>query len=154
MVLNTDLAPTLVALGGGTVPATVEGRSIVPLLGTAPPANAGWRQSVLVTYRPGTAPSAPATPPSTTAQYNCVPNASPVAKTPEWWGVRTLRYTYVEYINGDRELYDNQADPLQLRNLYCSASASLKSGLGAAIARLRACTDGATCRAAETASAP
>ncbi|MFO1069705.1 MAG: hypothetical protein U1E14_14395, partial [Geminicoccaceae bacterium] len=137
-----------------TVPAKVQGRSLLPLLGAAPPAESVWRQAVLLTYKPGTPPPPPATPPAVTTAYACVPTATPVSKVPEWWGVRTLRYTYVEYINGDRELYDNQADPLQLRNLYCSADAALKADLGAAITRLRACTDGASCRAAEKVTAP
>ncbi|MFO1070207.1 MAG: sulfatase [Geminicoccaceae bacterium] len=154
MVLNTDLAPTLVALGGGTVPAKVQGRSLLPLLGAAPPANAPWRQAILLTYKTGTPPVPPATPPVATAPYTCVPTATPVNKVPDWWGVRTLRYTYVEYSNGDRELYDTLNDPLQLRNIFCSADPVLKASLAAKITSLRACTDGATCAAAEDALAP
>jgi arylsulfatase A-like enzyme len=37
---------------------------------------------------------------------------------PEWRGIRTPQYTYVRWLNGAEELYDNLADPLQLRNLY------------------------------------
>ena len=36
---------------------------------------------------------------------------------PTFWGLRTERWTYVEYESGERELYDNDADPHQLRNL-------------------------------------
>jgi arylsulfatase A-like enzyme len=32
--------------------------------------------------------------------------------------VRTGQYTYVEYVNGDRELYDLVADPFQMLNVY------------------------------------
>jgi len=37
---------------------------------------------------------------------------------PEWRGVRTKQYTYVRWLNGAEELYDNAVDPYQLRNLW------------------------------------
>jgi arylsulfatase A-like enzyme len=36
---------------------------------------------------------------------------------PEWRGVRTARYTYVKWLTGQEELYDNVHDPCQMRNL-------------------------------------
>jgi arylsulfatase A-like enzyme len=36
---------------------------------------------------------------------------------PEWRGVRTKQYTYVRWLSGAEELYDNVADPYQLANL-------------------------------------
>lgn len=36
---------------------------------------------------------------------------------PEWRGVRTRRYTYVKWLSGKEELFDNSADPYQMRNL-------------------------------------
>ena len=44
VVINNDFAPTLVALGGGTVPTNVDGRSFASLLGTTPPDTATWRR--------------------------------------------------------------------------------------------------------------
>jgi hypothetical protein len=37
---------------------------------------------------------------------------------PEWRGLRTKQHTYVKWLSGAEELYDNQADPFQMRNLY------------------------------------
>jgi len=37
---------------------------------------------------------------------------------PEWRGVRTRQHTYVRWLNGAEELYDNAADPYQMRNLF------------------------------------
>jgi arylsulfatase A-like enzyme len=37
---------------------------------------------------------------------------------PEWRGVRTARHTYVKWLDGREELYDNLADPYQLHNLF------------------------------------
>jgi arylsulfatase A-like enzyme len=36
---------------------------------------------------------------------------------PEWRGVRTKQHTYVRWLTGAEELYDNAADPYQMRNL-------------------------------------
>jgi len=36
---------------------------------------------------------------------------------PEWRGVRTKQYTYVRWLAGAEELYDNLADPYQMQNL-------------------------------------
>lgn len=36
---------------------------------------------------------------------------------PEWRGIRTHQYTYARWLTGSEELYDNQADPYQMRNL-------------------------------------
>ncbi len=46
---------------------------------------------------------------------------------PEWRGVRTQRYTYVRWLDGREELFDNHADPFQQCNMamaMASASAS------------------------------
>ena len=36
---------------------------------------------------------------------------------PEWRGVRTKQYTYVHWLAGAEELYDNLSDPYQMQNL-------------------------------------
>jgi arylsulfatase A-like enzyme len=36
---------------------------------------------------------------------------------PEWRGVRTRRHSYVRWLTGEEELYDNQEDPHQMVNL-------------------------------------
>ncbi len=35
---------------------------------------------------------------------------------PEWWGLRTPRYTYARRLDGPWVLYDNEADPYQFDN--------------------------------------
>jgi arylsulfatase A-like enzyme len=42
---------------------------------------------------------------------------------PEWRGVHTKRHTYVKWLRGSEELYDNLEDPFQIRNLAEEASA-------------------------------
>jgi hypothetical protein len=57
----------------------------------------------------------------------------------------------VEYQAGDRELYDLEADPYEMDNLYETADASLLQDLKAELNALRECT-GDGCREAEDAS--
>ena len=54
---------------------------------------------------------------------------------PEWRGVRTRQHTYVRWLNGAEELYDNLEDPLQFRNLFDGRNAP------AAMNRLRSRLD-------------
>ncbi len=86
---SIDIAPTIAEIAGAPAPAT-DGRSLAGLLGggPAPPA-----RPILLRH----------------VQYPRVP--------PTFWGLRDERYTFVEYANGERELYDNQTDRHQLRNL-------------------------------------
>jgi hypothetical protein len=45
---------------------------------------------------------------------------------PEWRGVRTRRHTYVKWLSGTEELFDNAVDPYQMQNLAASDATSLK----------------------------
>jgi arylsulfatase A-like enzyme len=44
---------------------------------------------------------------------------------PEWRGVHTNRYTYVKWLAGQEELYDNLEDPYQMHNLVGEESAKI-----------------------------
>jgi N-acetylglucosamine-6-sulfatase len=87
---SMDIAPTIAELAGTTPTSAVDGTSLVPLL-------TGERSSldrpILLRH----------------VHYGGV--------APSFWGLRTERWTYVEYRSGERELYDDEADPHQLRNL-------------------------------------
>ncbi len=54
----------------------------------------------------------------------------------------------MEYENGERELYDLEADPYELDNVYESADPSLVEDLKARLDTLRSCA-GDECREAE-----
>ncbi len=87
---SMDIAPTIAAIAGATTPAAVDGESLVPLLtGEASSLN----RSILLRH----------------VKYPRV--------APTFWGIRTERWTYVDYGSGERELYDDVADPHQLHNL-------------------------------------
>lgn len=85
-----DLYPTLADLCGLTPPANIEGKSLRPLL--EKPANE-WSRPAITQVQRG-------------------PNAF-------GWSVRTERYRYTEWDRGaqGRELYDQQDDPKEYRNL-------------------------------------
>jgi arylsulfatase A-like enzyme len=124
LVANNDLAPTFAAWAGGAPPGDVDGRSITPLLSATPPAT--WRTALLNERRlvePDDSPS---------PNYDAVFTAS---------GKR-----YVEYVTGEKELYDLREDPYQLANSYDSSAPP--SGLASRLRTLKSCV-GDTCRLAE-----
>jgi len=93
-VANIDLAPTFLELAGEPVPGWMQGRSLVPLLGGARPAD--WRESVYYRYYhdPGHH--------DTRAHY----------------GVRTATHKLIHYWKKDAwELFDLSADPTEQHNL-------------------------------------
>jgi arylsulfatase A-like enzyme len=85
--INVDLAPTLIELAGLKAPAAMQGRSIVPLLKGKVPNN--WRQSQFYTYW----------------------------GTPNHYGIRTERYTYLKLAGHPAELFDRQTDPNEILNV-------------------------------------
>ncbi|HEU5219856.1 MAG TPA: sulfatase-like hydrolase/transferase [Gemmatimonadales bacterium] len=129
LVLNNDLAPTFAEIGGAATPGFVDGRSLLPVLAAAPPPASTWRQRFVVEYQ-----SDP------TSITDVIP--------PQFFALRTDRYTYIEYVTGERELYDNQADPYQLANGILTAPPELIPTLSAQLALVHACV-GSGCRFAE-----
>jgi arylsulfatase A-like enzyme len=152
---NIDLAPTFAALAGVTPPAFVDGRSLVPFLtGATPPA---WRLAFLLEHG-GPSITLASNDGLLEPQDDFDVQALATGAAPVFAGIRTItpgdpalaRLTYVEYDTGERELYDNSADPDQLVNAYSSASAPLKARLSTWVGSLRHAS-GSALRAAEEA---
>ncbi|MEZ5965407.1 MAG: sulfatase [Planctomycetota bacterium] len=111
MVLNVDVAPTLLDLAG-VADAECQGASLRPWL--AGPAPAAWRDEFLVEHR------------------------FERANIPKSEGVRTARYTYLRWYEQApvvEELYDHVVDPEQVRDLKDDPA------FAEDLARLRARTD-------------
>jgi N-acetylglucosamine-6-sulfatase len=90
MVLNIDVAPTIVQLAGAKAP-SMDGQSLVPLLdGSADT----WRTDFLIEHMSKNQKQAP----------------------PTYCAVRSEQYIYVYYATGEEELYNLQQDPEELRN--------------------------------------
>ena len=100
-VLNIDLAPTLLALGGAPPSQAIQGRSLAPLLkGPRRP----WRRAFL-------------------AEYFAEPQ---FPRVPTWQAVRTAAWKYIHYteLEGMDELYDLKADPYEMNNLIADPKAA------------------------------
>ncbi|SDL97846.1 Arylsulfatase A [Nonomuraea maritima] len=129
MGITIDLPVTFAALGGATAASFAEGRNLAPLLQGRPPAQ--WRRNALIEFiRPANPSSAAQTP------------------VPAYQALRTERYTYVRYETGERQLYDLQTDPYQLRNIAAYADPELIGNLDTRLAAMVTCS-GPTCRQAD-----
>jgi arylsulfatase A-like enzyme len=111
LVMNLDLAETLLDAGGVEVPAAMQGASLVPLLRGETPA--GWRDAIYY-------------------QYFEYPGWHMVQRQ---YGVRTDRYKLIHYYEvGEWELFDLVRDPEELHSVYSDPqyarkAAELKSRL-------------------------
>ncbi len=128
VALNTDFAPTFAALAGVEFPA--DGRSLAPLLGEE---NAPWRMSILL------------------EAFTNEESRGEQVNLPNYQAVRTETHKYVEYNNGEMELYDLEADPYELDNIHESADPALLEDLKAKLEALKSCSE-VGCREAEDAS--
>jgi N-acetylglucosamine-6-sulfatase len=123
LVLNNDLASTFAEIAGATPPSFVDGRSLLPVWAASPPAT--WRTAVLNERPPE--------------------SVNPIRN---YQAVMTQRYTYVEYVNGEKELYDRSADPHQLQSTHNTASPALLTNLQNRLQPLKECA-ATSCRKAE-----
>lgn len=158
---NVDLAPTFADLAGAPVPAFVDGRSLAPLLRPGAPDPPAWRGAYLIEHLrndTGTEPPAGNTPVhGTTPGTFEPPDAAPShaheksGPVPTFTAIRTLDSIYVEYHDGERELYDLSADPDEMDNAAASADPVKIGQLSAWLHALEACS-GSACRAADVAA--
>ena len=127
---NVDFAPTIAELAGVVPPDYVDGRSMVKLFGPENLAISDWRSAYLLEFygfnQPGEDPHAP-------------------APAPEYLGLRTQNYLYVEYQDGFIELYDMIADPAEMVNIAATADKSLLKHLSEWLHELATCS-GRQCR--------
>lgn len=100
MVLNIDVAPTLLSLAGVKVPEVMDGRSLVPLVTRhSPPATLPWRSHFFFEH------------------YHSGCKGVYIARNE---GVRTVDAKYLRWIDPPQpieEVYDLSKDPNELKNL-------------------------------------
>jgi arylsulfatase A-like enzyme len=131
MTENVDLAATFAQMGG-TALSTGDGRSLLPLMRGGLPDD--WRNAILVEHH-GPKPDRD----DPDAQDRASGNP------PSYEAIRTARFLYVEYGDGEREFYDLQNDPYELDNLVPSLSPTQLDTLHADLTRLQDCHGDATC---------
>jgi N-acetylglucosamine-6-sulfatase len=90
LVTNADLAPTILELAEASATKPQDGRSLLPLL--ADP-HLEWSRDLLIEGAEG---------------FTVV----------AFQALRSPRFLYVRYVNGERELYDLRRDPHQLQSLH------------------------------------
>ncbi|MGZ4246392.1 MAG: sulfatase/phosphatase domain-containing protein, partial [Solirubrobacteraceae bacterium] len=133
MTENVDLAETFAALGGTSLAG--DGQSLVPLLHGQDAS--GWRTAILVEHH---GRSLTGEGPDQQAPLSGNP--------PTYEAMRTRRFLYVEYTDGEREFYDLRTDPYEIDNLAGSLSPGQIDQLHAELTRLQDCHGSAACWAA------
>ncbi|MEK7638343.1 MAG: sulfatase-like hydrolase/transferase [Patescibacteria group bacterium] len=138
-IMDHDLTPTFAEIAGAAVPGFMDGKSFRSLLAPGMPNDTlslnNWRRNFLIENWPtGDAPY------------------------PQTYGIRTRAYKYVEYVNGETELYDVQADPYELSNIVVldpvrAESLIAQYGLRDKVNAMKICA-GETCRSNESAAGP
>ena len=171
---NIDLAPTFEAMAGVARPRTNDGRSLLRLARDPSTASDWPRRAYLVEHRRETGRTQPARnadlplePPDPESDAATESPGLPVMReptyrshdyarlrrvggVPDYDAVRTARWLYVEYVTGERELYDLRHDPDETVNLASHGKLSVERALARRLAALRTCA-GPTCRAADRA---
>jgi len=113
-VSNIDLAPTIAALTGARPGRVMDGRPLLPL--ALDPQQGKERTLLIEGFGSGGA-------------------------KPPFQAVRDPRWLYVEYGKGDRELYNLEADPFELRSRHAAPLlAPVRADLARRLARLRFCS--------------
>lgn len=131
VVENVDLRPTFDELGGASTPASVDGRSLVPLLhGQSPP----WRTVAGIEHR---------NPPR--SGYDPDEQDGLQGVPPSYTAIRSARWVYVRYVTGDREYYDLARDPDELHNLGPGLSVARRSALDRMLDAVATCHGAAAC---------
>src|SRR5262249_28785436 len=117
LVSNLDFGETMLDAAGVTVPAEMQGRTLVPILRGKRPAD--WRSSFYYHYY----------------EHPAVHNV------PKHYGVVTDRYKLVYFYEPEysyQELFDLRKDPCELRSVYdYPAYAQIRATLESELVRLR-----------------
>jgi len=142
MTENTDLCPTFAELAGAPAPPAADGHSLVPLLrDPSTPDAAGasdWRDAVLIEHH------------GNVALGVGDPDAPPAGSgnPPSYEALRSRDALYVEYADGERELYDLASDPFELHNLAGEVPPERLARLSGQLAVMSGCHGPAQCWAA------
>ena len=113
LAANIDLAPTILALARARPTRAMDGRSLLPFL--EDPTERTQRALLLEAFTRsvdvGTARGA-----SGARARSAVATASVDPLPEDYYGIRVGRYKYIEYADGQKELYDLALDPYELNS--------------------------------------
>jgi N-acetylglucosamine-6-sulfatase len=126
LVANIDLAPTILEAAGAKAGLTMDGRSLFALLRTP---RGKWRSALVI---------------ERSREGNENP-LGPAGRDQAFAAIRTPRYLYTQYENGEQELYDLARDPYELQSRHNDRTyTQLRAALAARLDVLRNCR-GAVC---------
>jgi arylsulfatase A-like enzyme len=142
LAANIDIAPTVLELAGAEADKSIDGRSLVPYMRDP---SLRSRRPILFESFVETAdveangePTAQRPRPNTKGGSKAT--ASIVAPPKDYEGIRLGPYKYIEWPDGEKELYDITKDPNELNNVVRVANLSpIRAFLHAQLVRLEAC---------------
>ncbi|GLY28165.1 sulfatase [Kineosporia sp. NBRC 101731] len=132
---TVDLRSTFGEIAGATVPTTVDGQSLVPLW-------EGGATDRLYSLIEHTGMELDTMDPDNGIFRSPIP--------PNYTALRSRKWLYVEYDNGDREYYDLTDDPLQMHNVYRDVSKKSRAELHRKVIRAKRCSGQTSCATALT----
>jgi arylsulfatase A-like enzyme len=154
LAANIDIAPTILELAGATADKSIDGRSLVPYM--QDPSLRSRRPLLFESFvetadveangePTGQRPVKEVQPRRNTGGKDGA-NASIVAPPKDYEGIRLGPYKYIEWPDGEKELYDITKDPFELNNVVRVPNLSpIRAFMHAQLVRLEACV-GKTCQ--------
>jgi len=146
LTANVDIAPTVLELAGVKPDASIDGRSMYPF--AHDPSLRSGRPILFESFvETNDVEENGGGPPSTPAQdRRRLAHPSIVAPPKDYYGIRLGRYKYIEWPDGEKELYDLVKDPYELNNRVRNANFfPVRNFLHAELLRLQTCI-GRSCR--------
>jgi arylsulfatase A-like enzyme len=151
VVENIDLCPTFAELGGAQPLSTADGHSLVSLLHGQSVSD--WRDVLLVEHKGGTMDPAD---PDNEQNVDGGPGSGPDPTTYD--AIRMVgtaadgavaETVFVQYVDGETEYYDINADPYEMNNSVGTLSPATVSQYQSVVAAVKACKGTAACWAAQ-----
>jgi len=151
LAANIDLAPTILELAGASADKSIDGRSLVPFM--RDPALRSRRPLLFESFVETNDVEANGEPTAQRAPVKELKrrtrdgaSASIVAPPKDYEGIRLGPYKYIEWPDGEKELYDITKDPYELNNVVRVRNLSpIRAFLHAQLVRLETCV-GRTCQ--------
>ncbi len=149
LAANIDIAPTVLELAGAEADKSIDGRSLVPYM--RDPSLRSRRPILFESFVETADVEANGEPTAQRPRRNTKGDkhkatASIVAPPKDYEGIRLGPYKYIEWPDGEKELYDITKDPNELNNVVRVPNLSpIRAFLHAQLVRLEACV-GRTCQ--------
>jgi len=150
MILNIDLAPTIVDLTNASQPDFIDGQSFASFIHTdTDSATEEWRKGFLIEMGYNDAISSNIqtvaflnSPPVSEFEYPDSKYDNYLAEVDggDFRGIRTENFVYIEYANGEIELYDLINDPYQLENIANITNPEILAELHSHLLKLKTCS--------------